>query len=75
MVEEVPGGVMIDTLAYVRQVTRAGVPREQAEAMAEALKAALQDEVPKKRDIVALRVQVAINTTLLVPILGKLLFF
>ena len=42
--------------------------------MAEALKAALQDEVPKMRDIVALRVQVAINTTLLVLILRKLLF-
>ena len=66
---------IIDTLAYVRQVTQAGVPREQAEALAEALKAALQDEVPKKRDIVALRVQVGINTTLLVLILGKLLFF
>ena len=66
---------MIDTLAYIRQVTRAGVPCEQAEAMAEALKAALQDEMPRKRDIVALRVQVSINTTLLVLILGKLLFF
>lgn len=32
-------------------------------------------EASKKRDIVALRVQVAVNTTLLVLILGKLLFF
>ena len=32
---------MVDTLAYVRQMTQAGVPREQAEAMAEALKTAL----------------------------------
>lgn len=66
---------MIDTPAYVRQVTKAGVPRDQAEAMAEALREALRDEVPRKRDMVALRVQVAVNTTLLVLILGKLLFF
>lgn len=66
---------MIDTLAYVQRVTKAGMPREQAEALAEALGEALRDEVAKKRDIIALRVQVGINTTLLVLILGKLLFF
>lgn len=66
---------MIDTLAYVRHVTAAGIPRDQAEAMAEALRDALHEEVARKRDIVALRIQVGINTTLLVLILGKLLFF
>jgi hypothetical protein len=65
---------MIDTLACVRQVTQARVPREQAEAMAEALNAAVQDEIPRERDIVALRVQVGTNTTLLVLILGSRFF-
>jgi chromosome segregation ATPase len=44
-----------DTLAYTRRLRDAGIPSEQAEAHAEALKAALADEVATKHDVDGVR--------------------
>ncbi|HZR80466.1 MAG TPA: hypothetical protein VFD92_05140 [Candidatus Binatia bacterium] len=42
---------MLDTLAYARRLKQAGVPEQQAEAHAEALATALDDQLATKRDV------------------------
>jgi hypothetical protein len=44
----------IDTLEYVKKLEAAGVDRKAAEAQAEALRAAIEDELAAKSDIVRL---------------------
>jgi hypothetical protein len=45
---------MLDTLAYARRLKQAGVPDAQAEAQAEALAAALDEQVVTRRDLLEL---------------------
>lgn len=43
--------VAIDTLSYARRLEKAGVPREQAEARAEAVHDLVREEVATKADV------------------------
>ncbi len=52
MTASVPG---FDTLAYARRLKEAGVTEAQAEAHAEAVRAAITEGVATKADLVALR--------------------
>ena len=47
--------VAIDTLTYVRRLDKVGVPREQAEAHAEAVHSLVREEVATKADVEAVR--------------------
>ncbi len=40
-----------DTLRFAKRMQEAGLPQQQAEAMAEALSTAVQDSVPTKEDL------------------------
>jgi hypothetical protein len=42
---------MLDTLTIVKKITAAGMPVQQAEAMAETFVSSLEDEVASKRDL------------------------
>lgn len=57
---------MLDTLKYSHQLEAAGIPREQAEAQAEALREALvQGELATKSDIAEIKVEMkALETRL-----------
>ncbi len=46
---------MLNTLALVRSMTAAGLPPKQAEAVAEALASAVDDDIASKRDIAEVR--------------------
>ncbi len=50
--------ITFDTLAYVRKLEAAGVPRPQAEAQADAFAAAISEGVASKQDIAELRGEV-----------------
>jgi len=49
--------ITFDTLAYVRKLESAGVPRPQAEAQADAFSAAVSEGVASRQDIVDLRTE------------------
>ncbi len=46
---------MLNTLAIVKKMTAAGMPVQQAEAVAETLVSSLEDEVASKRDVTELK--------------------
>ena len=50
---------MLDTLAYARRLKQAGVPDAQAEAQAEALAAALDEQIATKRDLLEIEAKLA----------------
>src|SRR5262245_51194138 len=43
--------VLFDTLAFARRLTDAGVPERQAEAHAEAIAAAIGDDIVRRKDL------------------------
>jgi hypothetical protein len=67
---------MMDTLALAKKLVAAGVPKEQAEAHAEALKEALYEGrdrlVTLRAETRPLRLWLGINTALNLAILGRL---
>jgi len=54
-----PGGMTFDTLSYARRLRQAGVPEQQAEAIADATRELVAQDVASKGDITAVRSELA----------------
>jgi hypothetical protein len=69
----------IDTLEYTKSLEAAGVPRQQAEAHAQALKAAAADQLATKQDLLELEMRVVkymvAQAAAIVGLVGLLLRF
>jgi hypothetical protein len=54
-----PGGMSFDTLSYARRLKQAGLPEAQAEAIADATRELVVQDVATKADIAAVRADMA----------------
>ena len=64
---------MIDTLRFARKLKRAGVPDEQAEAMAAALGDELTEHLATKADLLLVKWMIGFNLAFTVTILWRML--
>ena len=65
--------IAIDTLRFARKLKRAGVPDEQAEAMAAALGDELTEHLATKADLLLVKWMIGFNLAFTVTILWRML--